>query len=319
MKPAILVTGGAGYIGSHTALALAQKGFHPIILDSFVYNQPFNPDWATVIRQDFADRATLEMIFKTYPIQAVMHFAASIEVGKSVTAPLPFYHNNVTKTLTLLELMLEHNVKNFIFSSSCAVYGIPQWLPLKEDHPKNPISPYGKTKFKVEMILEDLAHAHDLRYVGLRYFNAAGLQPGYGLGEYHEPETHVIPLLLRASRLGTPFYIFGTDHTTQDGTCIRDFLHVSDIAKAHALALDYLAASRPSCFYNLGTGQGTSVRQLVEITQKVTGKEVNTVFADRRQGDPAVLVADPSLAFTQLGWSPEYSGLEYILKTTFEH
>lgn len=319
MKKSILVTGGAGYIGSHTALALAQQGFHPIILDSFVYNQPFTPSWATVIRSDFADRAVLQRIFQEYSIQAVMHFAASIEVGKSVTAPLPFYQNNVTKTLALLEMMLEHNVKNFIFSSSCAVYGIPQQLPLTEDHPKAPISPYGKTKFKVEMILEDLDRAYGLRYVGLRYFNAAGIVPGQGLGEYHEPETHVIPLLLRACKLGTPFFIFGSDHTTQDGTCIRDFLHVSDIAKAHTLALDYLALEKPSSFFNLGTGQGTSVRQLVDYTQRLVGKEVKTVLAEPRAGDPAILVADPSKAFSQLGWRPECSELEHILKTSIEN
>jgi UDP-glucose 4-epimerase len=319
MKQAILVTGGAGYIGSHTALFLAQQGYMPIILDSFVYNQPFSPEWATVIKNDCADVHTLRDIFTRYPIKAVMHFAASIEVGKSVIDPSYFYQNNVSKTITLLRTMLEHNIKNFIFSSSCAVYGTPQELPLREHHPKFPISPYGKTKLMVESILEDFNRAYGLNYIGLRYFNAAGLIPGHGLGEYHEPETHILPLLLRASKQSSPFFIFGSDHQTQDGTCIRDYLHVYDIANAHKLALDFLINGGQSAFYNLGTGIGISVKQLIDAVQKVTGNKVNVVMSDPRSGDPAVLVADPSNAFAQLGWRPEQSDIQHIIKTAFHH
>lgn len=315
MKPAILITGGAGYIGSHTALQLAQQGHPIIILDTFTHGQQFDPSWATVIRKDFSDKDTLHEIFTRHKIQAVMHFAACIEVGLSVKQPLLFYENNVTKTLQLLSSMMEHGVNQLIFSSSCAVYGVPDAVPLREDHSKNPISPYGKTKLMVESILQDFHQAYGLQFVALRYFNAAGALPSFGLKEQHEPETHAIPLLLKAAKVGSPFYVFGTDYPTPDGSCVRDFLHVLDIAKAHALALDYLTAGGKFGFFNLGTGSGFSVRQLIDTVQKVTHHKVNAVMADRRAGDPAVLVADPSHAMQTLGWRPEHSDLAFILQT----
>lgn len=315
MKQAILITGGAGYIGSHTAYLMAQQGHEVIILDALLHSQSFNHPWATLVQKDFADQQALDAIFSTYAIDAVMHFAAFIEVGKSVREPLAFYENNVSKTITLLQAMLKYNVKKFIFSSSCAVYGIPQKLPLTEDHPKNPISPYGTSKLMVEMALQDAHDAHGLQYVALRYFNAAGALPGSWLGEYHEPETHIIPLLLRAAQENTPFYVYGADYPTPDGTCIRDYLHVMDIAQAHAKALEYLHKGNVSRCFNLGTGTGYSVAQLIDVVQRVTSKSVNVITHNRRPGDPARLVADPALATQCLGWGPEYSGMEYIIES----
>lgn len=311
----ILVTGGAGYIGSHTAFLLAQKGHKVIVLDALVHHQPSELPWATVIHGDCGDTTLLNTIFTENHIDAVMHFAAFIEVGISVKEPLSFYENNVTKTLTLLKTMMAHNVKTFIFSSSCAVYGTPQALPLVETHPKNPISPYGNTKLVIEMALHDLQIAHGLQYVALRYFNAAGALPEHGLGEYHKPETHVLPLLLRAAHEHKPFYIFGTNYPTTDGTCVRDYLHVLDIAQAHIKALEYLDNGNPSESFNLGTGTGFSIKQLIMAVEKITGIAVNVIEATARAGDPAVLVADPSRAHTVLGWKPQYSELEFILQS----
>lgn len=314
MKPALLITGGAGYIGSHTAYLMAQQGYEIIILDKLLHNQPFNHSWATLIQKDFADRQTLDAIFSTYNIQAVMHFAAFIEVGKSVRDPLAFYENNVSKTITLLQTMLAHGVKKFIFSSSCAVYGIPQATTLNELHPKNPISPYGSSKLMVEMALQDAHIAHDLQYVALRYFNAAGLLPGSGLGEYHEPETHIIPLLLRAAQEDKPFYVYGNDYPTPDGTCIRDYLHVIDIAHAHAKALDYLMAGNESRCFNLGTGSGYSVAQLIGVVERVTAKKIKIIIQARRAGDPERLVADPRMAIEKLGWKAQFSEMGYLIE-----
>lgn len=328
----ILVTGGAGYIGSHTAFLLAQKGYHVIVLDSFVHHPSLRLNYGgqaekkgldseniTIIYGDSGDAVLLTKIFTEHHIDAVMHFAAFIEVGVSVKEPLQFYENNVTKTLTLLKTMLAHNIKTFIFSSSCAVYGTPQQLPLTETHSKNPISPYGNTKLIVEMALHDLNVAYGLRYVALRYFNAAGALPEHGLGEYHKPETHVLPLLLRAAHEQKPFYIFGTNYPTPDGTCVRDYLHVLDIGAAHLRALEYLVAGNPSACFNLGTGTGFSIRQLIATVEKITGTTVNVIEAPMRTGDPAVLVADPSRAHAVLQWQPEHSDLENILRSAHQY
>jgi UDP-glucose 4-epimerase len=315
MQPTILVTGGAGYIGSHTAYLLAQQGYQVIIIDSFIHNQYFNPRWATVIKSDFADTVALEKIFTTYNIHAVMHFAAYIEVGESVKNPLKFYENNVSKTITLLQKMLEHGVNNIIFSSSCAVYGIPERLPLTEDHPKNPISPYGKTKFMIETILQDADDTYGLHYVALRYFNAAGALPEECLGEQHKPETHIIPLLLCAALQESPFTIFGNDYETKDGTAIRDYLHVLDIAQAHLCALQHLEHGNPSDCFNLGTGSGVSVKEMIETIEEIIRTPIKKVWEQRRAGDPAVLVADPSKAQNILQWQPRYSDLNFILQS----
>jgi len=317
MTKAILITGGAGYIGSHTSFLMAQKGYKVIILDNFVHDQIFNPQWATVIKKDFSDKKTLDMIFSNYKIEAVMHFAAFIEVGKSIKNPMKFYKNNVSKTISLIESMITYGVNKFIFSSSCAIYGNPQELPITENHPKNPISPYGKNKLMIEMALEDFNQAYGLQFISLRYFNAAGSMPHYGLGEQHKPETHVIPLILTAAFEQKPFYIFGTKYQTKDGSCIRDFVHVWDIANAHWLALENLNKKNPSDCFNLGTGEGFSVKQLINTVEKICRTKIKTLTKNKRIGDPPILIADPSKAFNILKWKPLHSDLEFIIKTAY--
>lgn len=336
-QPTIVVTGGAGYIGSHTALLLAQQGYNVIVLDTFRHHQvvphPFKKmsltdliyssknntqnkyDTISVIMEDYANTHVLEQIFEHYNVQAVMHFAALIEVGESVKFPRAYYNNNVIKTYALLEAMLDHNVKNFIFSSSCAVYGQPIEMPLSETHPKNPISPYGKNKLIIEMMLEDFTNAYDLRFVALRYFNAAGAMPEYGLGEQHQPESHLIPLLLHAAYNNKPITIFGDDYPTQDGTCVRDYVHVQDVARAHHLALEYLNNSGSSNSFNLGTGHGFSVQEMVHVVEQHCKSKLNCIIANRRQGDPAVLIANPTKAHQLLGWKPQYSDLKTIISS----
>lgn len=317
MKQTILITGGAGYIGSHTAYRLAQQGYTVVILDNFSYGQTWDHSWATCIVGDFADKKILDSIFTTYSIQAVMHFAAYAQVGDSVKAPLTYYENNVSKTVKLIEVMLEHNVKKIIFSSSCAVYGIPEQLPITEFHPCNPINPYGATKCMVERILQDVAFSDGLTFVSLRYFNAAGGLPELGLFEQHEPETHLIPLLFKAAFEHKPFTLFGINHETFDGSCVRDFLHVLDIAQAHFLALMHLMHNLPSDIFNLGTGKGFSVKQVLAVAEKVCQHKITVVCAPKRAGDPAVLVADASKAHDILGWRPQYSDLEFVLRSAF--
>lgn len=319
MQSTIIVTGGAGYIGSHTAYLLARHGYHVIIIDSFVHNQYFNPPWATVIKSDYADIKTLKELFSQYNVHALIHFAACIEVGESVKNPFKFYENNVSKTITLVQTMLEFSIKKIIFSSSCAIYGIPERLPLTEDHPKNPISPYGATKHMIETILHDAQIAYGLQYVSLRYFNAAGALPEECLGEQHKPETHIIPLLLRAAHQEAPFTIFGNDYQTKDGTPIRDYLHVLDIAQAHLCALQHLEHDNPSDCFNLGTGHGISVKEMIEQVEKTTRTSIKKIYEKRRAGDPAILVADPSKANTILQWHPRYSDLGFILQSALAY
>lgn len=317
MKPTILVTGGAGYIGSHTAHALHQHGYNVIIYDKFVHNQDVDLSWATVIKGDLEDTAYLNGIFEKYPIDAVMHFAASIEVGESVANPALFYQNNVVNTLQLLNIMLKHKVNKLIFSSSCAIYGPPQSIPLVETHPHNPISPYGCTKSAVERILHDYSNAYSLKYVSLRYFNAAGAYPEYGLGERHEPETHIIPLLLRAAQEDRPFYVFGTDYDTPDGSAIRDYVHVRDLADAHIKALHHLEKGNPSDYFNLGTGNGISVLQMIEACKQIMEKDIKVEHKSRREGDPDRLIADPSKANYILEWKPQFSDINFILSSAY--
>jgi UDP-glucose 4-epimerase len=298
-------------------LALKQAGYEVIILDNLssghreIVEQVLKVE---LIVGDISDRALLDQIFTTHNITAVMHFAAYIAVGESVTDPAKYYRNNVTGTLTLLEAMVAASINKFVFSSSCALYGIPKTVPLVEDHPQDPISPYATTKWMVEQILSDFDHAYGLKSVCFRYFNAAGADPTGLLGEDHSPETHLIPLVLFAG-LGkiNSISIFGTDYPTRDGTCIRDYIHVTDLAQAHVLGLEYLVKGEDSAVFNLGNGSGFSVREVIETAKEITGKEINMVECDRRPGDPPVLVGSSDKARRVLGWHPQYPNLNDIL------
>lgn len=317
-KKTILVTGGAGYIGSHAAWLLAKKGFHVVVLDDLSQTSFFSHKWAEFVHGDYGDAVLLERLFTTYQVTAVMHFAAFTVVSESVQHPLNYYQNNVSKTVTLLDAMVKQNVLTLIFSSSCAVYGKPLFVPLTEDHPCLPISPYGTTKYMIELMLKECEAAYGLQYVTLRYFNAAGALAYEGLGEQHAPETHGIPLLLRAAATGKPFYVFGTDYDTKDGSCVRDYVHVRDIADAHYKALLHLIQHKnPSDVFNLGTGVGYSVKELITAVEQVTKKEVVVIPTARRKGDPAVLVADPVKAMTILQWKPVHSELSLLIQSAW--
>jgi UDP-glucose 4-epimerase len=317
VKPTVLVTGGAGYIGSHAVLALQRAGYRVVVLDNLVYGHRDIVDkvlQVELIEGDTNDRALLDRLFAKHPIAAVMHFAAYAYVGESVAVPDKYYRNNFTGTLTLLEAMLAASVKTFVFSSTCATYGVPQVIPIPEDHPQNPINPYGASKLMVERVLGDFDVAYDFKSVAFRYFNAAGADPIGLLGEDHEPETHLIPLLLLAA-LGKreSISIFGTDYPTTDGTCIRDYIHVNDLASAHVLGLEYLLKGGKSEVFNLGNGSGFSVREVIETARSVTGREIKTVECERRPGDPPALVGSSDKARDILGWRPEYANLSEIV------
>ncbi len=313
----ILVTGGAGYIGSHAVLALQRAGYKVIILDNLSYGHRDLVEQALkteLIVGDTNDRALLDQIFATHNIAAVMHFAAYIAVGESVSDPAKYYRNNVAGTLTLLEAMVAASVKTFVFSSTCALYGVPKFTPLTEDHPQDPISPYATTKWMVERILADFDAAYGLKSVAFRYFNASGADPDGLLGEDHHPETHLIPLvLLTALGKQDSIAILGTDYPTPDGTCIRDYIHVADLAQAHVLGLKYLLQGGNSNMFNLGNGNGFSVRDVIETAQQVTGRKIPVVERDRRAGDPPILVGSSDKAKEILGWKPQYADLQQIL------
>ncbi len=313
----ILVTGGAGYIGSHSVLSLQQAGYEVIVLDNLVYGHQDLVEevlGAKLIVGDTSDRHLLQQVFADHKIDAVMHFAAYAYVGESVTQPAKYYRNNVLGTLTLLEAMLEAGVNKFVFSSTCATYGVPESVPITEDQPQNPINPYGATKLMVERILQDFSSAYSLRSVCLRYFNAAGADPEGRLGEDHNPETHLIPLVLQtALDHRESISIFGTDYDTPDGSCVRDYIHVLDIAQAHILALEYLIKDGKTDVFNLGNGNGFSVKEVIETARKITGKEIKAETSDRRPGDPPALVGSGAKARQILGWQPQYSDLEDII------
>ena len=321
-KPTILVTGGAGYIGSHAALALKQAGYSVVILDNLVYG---HRDLVEQVLQvdlvvgDTNDRALLDHLFASRDIAAVMHFAAYAYVGESVSDPAKYYHNNVTGTLTLLEAMLAANIHKFVFSSTCATYGVPKTTPIPEDHPQHPINPYGMSKLMVEQILDDFDRAYELRSVRFRYFNAAGADPQGHLGEDHAPETHLIPLVLLAA-LGQreSISIFGTDYPTPDGTCIRDYIHVTDLADAHVRGLEYLLQGGETNVFNLGNGNGFSVREVIEAARQVTQRPIKAIECDRRPGDPPSLVGSSEKARTLLGWQPQYADLDVILQHAWQ-
>lgn len=312
----ILVTGGAGYIGSHMVKMLIEQDFEVVTFDNLSGGHRDAVVGGELIVGDLGDRACLERLFKSRSFDAVMHFASLIQVGESVREPARYYRNNVTGTLNLLDAMTAHNVRCLVFSSSAAIFGEPEYTPIDEDHPKRPVSPYGFSKWSVEQMLEDYDHAYGLKSVSLRYFNAAGADPDGLLGERHEPETHLIPLVLRAATGRQPTVsVFGDDYPTADGTCVRDYIHVVDLCEAHLLALNYLVRqSGRSQAYNLGSSQGYSVREVIETAERVTGRQVPVETASRRPGDPAVLVADARRAVAELGWRPRYENLEIIVR-----
>ncbi len=318
MRESVLVAGGAGYIGSHAAKRLAERGYHPVVLDNLSRGHRWAARWGTFVEADLGDRDAVKRVLLEHRIRAVMHFAAYAYVGESVRFPAAYYRNNVANTLTLLEAMVEVESDLFIFSSTCATYGEPERVPISEDHPQNPINPYGRTKLVVERMLADFGTAYGVRHVNLRYFNAAGADPDGDLGEAHDPETHLIPLVLEVAQGDRPHIaIFGTDYPTPDGTCVRDYIHVADLADAHVLALEHLLGGGESRSYNLGNGQGYSVREVIEGVGRLTGRPIPVLEARRRPGDPAVLVGSSDRIRTELGWAPRYTALDAILETAW--
>ena len=311
----VLVVGGAGYIGSHMVKHLLRQGCNVVTYDNLSTGYRDAVLGGEFVLGDLADKAALETLFGTHRFDGVMHFASCIQVGESVIEPARYYENNVTNTLNLLNIMVKHQVRCFIFSSTAAVYGEPQYVPIDEAHPKAPINPYGRSKWMVEQILEDYDRAYGLKSIALRYFNAAGADPDGQLGERHEPETHLIPLVLQAASGRRPHIsVFGRDYDTPDGTCIRDYIHVTDLCGAHWLALQELMSGSNSAAYNLGNGQGFSVQQVIDAARQATGGDIRTNDGTRREGDPARLVADASVARAELGWQPVRFELETIIE-----
>lgn len=315
----ILVVGGAGYIGSHMCKYLHGKGLQPVVLDNLSLGHKESVKWGPLYKGELDDPKLLAEIFKNHDIKAMMHFAAFCYVGESVTEPLKYYQNNIAAPLGLLSSMLEHGVDKMIFSSSCATYGEPDRLPITEGQAKQPINPYGRTKLMMEQILDDLDAANGLKSVCLRYFNAAGADPEGELGEDHDPETHLIPLVLFAA-LGVlkELTVFGKDYPTDDGTCVRDYIHINDLAQAHYLALLHLLDGGESKKYNLGNGNGYSILDVIQTASRVSGREIKYSFAERRAGDPAILVGSAEKAIKELGWKPEFDSLETILQTAWD-
>jgi|SRR5579872_1510782 len=315
---AILVTGGAGYIGSHAAKALAQAGLQPVVLDNLQRGHREAVQWGPLIEADTSDPAALEKIFREHSIEAVLHFAAFAYVGESMREPGLYFRNNLANTLTLLDTMRLCGVRILVFSSTCATYGNPRKIPISEDHPQHPVNPYGESKLMVERLLYWFGCIHGLRWTALRYFNAAGADPDGQLGEEHDPETHLIPLAISAA-MGREqaLEIYGTDYDTPDGTAIRDYLHVTDLAEAHVAALRYLRDGGESTAFNLGTGRGHSVREVIAMVERVSGHKVPVREAGRRAGDPPRLVADASKSGERMNWHPAHSSLEEIVQTAW--
>ena len=317
MKQYILVTGGGGYVGAHVVHEFLQHGYHVVVIDRDSKNHLAHTE-VTYFDGDLADTLLLNKIFASFPITAVIHCAASIEVGASVCNPEEYYENNVINTWRLLQAMRVHGVDKIIASSTAAVYGTPQQIPIPETHPLTPLSPYGKTKLVVEMVLNDYAHAYNMQYAVLRYFNAAGATPELALGERHEPETHLIPRILQAAYDRVPLTVFGNDYDTPDGTCIRDYVHVQDLATAHYKALTYISTHNTSCTFNLGATRGYSVQEIITAVRDVTGVSLKVVFGPRRAGDAPQLIADTQRARSLLGWSPHHSDICTIVTSAWE-
>lgn len=314
----VLLTGGAGYVGAHAAKVLSQAGHQVVVLDNLFRGHRWAVQWGPLEVADLTDEDAVRRVFQAHQPEAVMHFAALAYVGESMTQPGRYFRNNVEGTLKLLRVMQDHGVQDLVFSSTCATYGTPASLPIREDNPQQPVNPYGESKLIVEQALRWYAECHGLRYAALRYFNAAGCDPDGETGECHIPETHLIPCILEAA-LGQreALDIFGDDFPTPDGTCQRDYIHVCDLASAHLKALHHLRAGGPSLKLNLGTGQALSVRQMVQMVERISGRKVPLRIAPRRAGDPPALVADPSKAQKTLSWQPQHSSLEEIVHTAW--
>lgn len=313
----ILVTGGAGYIGSHTCKMLSQKGFIPIAYDNLVNGHQWAVKWGPLEVGDILDSERLNEVFQKYRPIAVMHFAAYAYVGESVQYPYKYYHNNVSGSLNLLHAMVQNGVDKIVFSSTCATYGIPQTIPVSEIEPQVPINPYGRSKFMIENILEDFQKAYGIKSIPLRYFNAFGADVEGDIGEYHRPETHLVPIAIDVSQgRQDVLEVFGNDYQTSDGTAVRDYIHVTDLADAHIKALAYLLDNGNSLAFNLGIGEGYTVLEIVKMIEKI-GNPINLRFAKRREGDPPVLIAKAEKAKELLGWVPQYTDLEAALKTAW--
>jgi UDP-glucose-4-epimerase GalE len=311
----ILVTGGAGYIGSHTAMVLAAAGHEPVVFDDMSQGHDWAVKWGPLERGSLSNPARLAQVFAAHPIDAVVHFAASARVGESMTNPAKYFRNNTVATLNLLDAMRDAGVSTLVFSSTCATYGDPVRVPIDETHPQVPVNPYGESKLMIEKIMRWYGEAYGLRWMALRYFNAAGADPEGRIGEDHDPESHLIPLVIGAAQgARPPVKIFGTDYPTADGTAIRDYIHVLDLADAHLRALDCLRSGTASQAINLGTGRGHSVREVVDTIARVAGKPVPVVESPRRPGDPPELVAAPERARDVLGWTCRYAELETIVR-----
>lgn len=315
---AVLVTGGAGYIGSHAAKALHRAGYRVVVYDSFVAGHRGAVKYGELVTGDITDFGLLGETLRQHDIFAVMHFAAFLDVGESVREPAKYYRNNVSGALTVLDAMASEGVKHFVFSSTCATYGEPIETPIVETHPQKPINSYGESKLAVERALPHFERAYGMRWVALRYFNASGADPDGEIGEDHSPEIHVIPRAIEAAIGGTGLTVFGDDYPTPDGTCLRDYIHVSDLADAHVKALDAIVETGKSGAYNLGTGHPHSVREVIDTVQRVTERTVPWTLGPRRPGDPAVLYAAPHKAQAELHWAPQFPELESIVRTAWE-
>jgi UDP-arabinose 4-epimerase len=315
----ILITGGAGYIGSHTAKRLAEAGYEPVVLDNLRHGHRWAVRWGPFVEMDLGDRGGLAQVFHEYRIDAVIHFAAFAYVGESMRQPAAYFRNNVVNTLNLLDAMRESGIGRIVFSSTCATYGEPHEIPIPENHPQQPVNPYGESKLMVERLLAWYGQAYDLAWTALRYFNAAGADPDGEIGEVHDPETHLIPRAIAAASGDLPSLdLFGTDYDTPDGTAVRDYIHVTDLADAHLKALVRLNRGGPSTAFNLGTGCGHSVREVTSMVEQVGRRKVPVNECPRRAGDPPILVANPARACRELEWTPRLSSLRQIVATAWQ-
>ena len=314
----MLVTGGAGYIGSHAAKGLQRAGYRVVVYDNLVAGHRAAAKFGELVEGDIADTAAVRAALRRYDVSAVMHFAAFLDVGESVREPAKYYRNNVGGALSVLEAMAAESVKHFVFSSTCATYGEPIETPIAETHPQNPINSYGESKLAIERALPHFATAYGLRWVALRYFNASGADPDGEIGEDHSPEIHLIPRAIEAATGGRGLLVFGDDYPTPDGTCLRDYIHVSDLAAAHVKALESISAGGPSTAYNLGTGHPHSVREVIDTVARATGRPVPWTLAPRRPGDPAVLYAAADKARADLKWTPTLGDLDAIVRTAWD-